>query len=163
MNERQETEDQIAEAISQSRGGCAAAGTVANKIGRGLYPVRAALDAMVRAGRVDCAGGEDPQHDLFRLIIGGRVVGTLPARWWKEKKQVRPREVPAPRPAVAAPSAPIPQDDDDDIPDGMTVEHLTAANLWSHRMGIDRWHDDPRALAEQRSNKHLLPFSERGC
>lgn len=142
-------EQQIVAALCRMRGGCGAASTIAGKVKSSVTIVRAALDGMCRRGQMVCVDGGSEEADVFRMVVDGRTIGVLPPRL---------REQPAARDDG--------EDSDDqagdDDPDGsLSFAQVQAEQMWKDRMGEQRWHDDPRALAEVRSNKQFLPFSER--
>jgi hypothetical protein len=112
--------------------------------------VRAALDRMVREGKLDCRGDGNEGVDVFRPILDGRIIGSLPPRLRHLESGDADVE-----------DFSVGHDSEDDPGERIDFALVRAAALWKSRMGDQRWHDDPRALAERPSGREYLPFTER--
>jgi len=142
----------IAKAIAWSPNKAASLSTIMYRLGRNGPVVTQCIDAMVADGLVAkvkrAVGGKQEQFKLIAALVPDREIQP-------------PAPAPAPR-AVRAPAyrevkvgEAIGLDNFDDIT--VNREQQQAAMLWRARMGNDRWHDDPRALAERLRADHMLP------
>lgn len=132
----------ITDTLRASRRGTMKASTVAQNLRLSVSAIHRHLDRMCREGLTECI--EVNGESFYRNLVNGRPEGLLPRRAAKRDDD--------------SDAADADRNDQDDIEAfALSAEMSRAAQMWKDRMGEQRWHDDPRALAQLVRHDGMLP------